>query len=78
MLPEDMPFTQFVLTNRLKRVRQKLTNPSLAAVPISAIAFATGFGDLSYFNRVFRRQFGATPSEIRSSAAGGKSETDES
>jgi AraC-like DNA-binding protein len=31
------------------------------------VAFGTGFGDVSYFNRSFRR-FGATPSEIRAEA----------
>jgi AraC-like DNA-binding protein len=36
--------------------------------PISAIALACGFGDLSYFNRVFRRHYGATPSDIREAA----------
>jgi AraC-like DNA-binding protein len=36
---------------------------------ITAIAFDAGFGDLSYFNRTFRRRYGATPSDIRN---GGK------
>jgi predicted TIM-barrel fold metal-dependent hydrolase len=30
-----------------------------------AIALAAGFGDLSYFHRVFRRRFGATPADMR-------------
>ena len=29
------------------------------------IAFETGFGDLSYFNRTFKRFYGNTPSEVR-------------
>jgi AraC-like DNA-binding protein len=33
--------------------------------PVSAIAFACGFGDLSYFNRAFRRRYCATPSDVR-------------
>jgi AraC-like DNA-binding protein len=44
--------------------------PSLTG-PISDIAFACGFGDLSYFNRVFRRQYGATPSRVRAAARQG-------
>jgi AraC-like DNA-binding protein len=27
-----------------------------------------GFGDLSYFNRTFRRRYAATPSDIRQSS----------
>jgi AraC-like DNA-binding protein len=44
-----------------------LTDPQLADRSITSVAFDAGFGDLSYFNRVFRRRFGGTPSEIRAS-----------
>jgi AraC-like DNA-binding protein len=42
-----------------------LSDPLQMGRSISAIAYAAGFGDLSYFNRAFRRRFGATPSDIR-------------
>jgi AraC-like DNA-binding protein len=42
-----------------------LTDPRYAGATVSAIAFAAGFGDLSHFNRNFRRRFGATPSDVR-------------
>jgi AraC-like DNA-binding protein len=29
------------------------------------MASECGFGDLSYFNRAFRRRFGATPTDVR-------------
>ncbi|MDW4800082.1 helix-turn-helix domain-containing protein [Escherichia coli] len=45
-----------------------LTDPRRSDRSISAVAFEAGFGDLSYFNRTFRRHFGATPSEIRAAA----------
>jgi AraC-like DNA-binding protein len=32
---------------------------------IGDIALDCGFGDISYFNRAFRRRYGASPSEIR-------------
>jgi AraC-like DNA-binding protein len=35
---------------------------------ISTIAIESGFGGLSYFNHVFRRRYGATPSDIRATA----------
>jgi AraC-like DNA-binding protein len=34
-------------------------------VKISVIACDAGFGDLSYFNRTFRRAYGVSPSDIR-------------
>jgi AraC-like DNA-binding protein len=37
-------------------------------VKIATIALDAGFGDLSYFNRTFRRRFGVAPSELRAAA----------
>ena len=62
---EGTTFTEYVLTQRLARAHRLLTDPRRAAEKISTAAFDAGFGDVSYFNRVFRRQFGAAPSEIR-------------
>jgi AraC-like DNA-binding protein len=45
-------------------------DPRHAKRAVSSIAFEVGFGDLSYFNRSFRRCYGATPSEVRNAAAG--------
>jgi AraC-like DNA-binding protein len=58
-------FSQFLLRERLARAHRMLTHPRHAAMTVSAIAFAAGFGDLSHFNRDFRRRYGATPSEVR-------------
>jgi AraC-like DNA-binding protein len=62
---EGITFTEFVRNARLKRAHRMLTDPRLADRSISVIAFDIGFRDLSYFNRVFRRRFGETPSELR-------------
>jgi len=35
---------------------------------VSAIAYGVGFGDLSYFNRCFRRLYGITPRDVREAA----------
>jgi transcriptional regulator GlxA family with amidase domain len=32
------------------------------------IAFAAGFGDVSHFNRMFRRRFSETPFGVRAAA----------
>jgi AraC-like DNA-binding protein len=29
------------------------------------VDYECGFGDLSYFNRAFRRRYGATPTDVR-------------
>ena len=58
-------YSQFVLEVRLERARHELRDPRTAARTVSAIAGSVGFGDLSYFNRTFRRRYGMTPTEAR-------------
>jgi AraC-like DNA-binding protein len=45
-----------------------LTDPRHLDQSIGAIAFACGFGDLSYFNRCFRSVYGSAPSHFRATA----------
>jgi AraC-like DNA-binding protein len=65
---EGQSFSEFVLEHRLTRVRAMLRDPKLSSRTISGIAYDAGFGDISYFNRVFRQRYGATPSEVRACA----------
>jgi AraC-like DNA-binding protein len=60
-----MTFTEFVLEQRLQLARRLLSGQDSRQNKIGAIAYAAGFGDLSYFNRTYRRRFGMTPSEWR-------------
>jgi len=62
---EGTSFTDYVLTQRLACAHRMLKDPCRDGDKISTIALDAGFGDLSYFNRVFRRHFGDTPSGIR-------------
>jgi AraC-like DNA-binding protein len=62
---EGTTFSQFVLTQRLAHAYRMLTSPHHKSWTVSAIAFTVGFGDLSHFNRSFRRRYGATPSDVR-------------
>ena len=41
------------------------------AEKIATIAFAAGFGDVSYFNRAFRRRYDVLPSDVRAQARRG-------
>lgn len=66
---EGTSFTDFVLTERLARARRLLTDAGTVDRTVADIALEAGFGDLSYFNRAFRRRFGDTPSGIRAQAA---------
>ncbi|MCP3463686.1 MULTISPECIES: AraC family transcriptional regulator [unclassified Bradyrhizobium] len=61
--------SHFVLMQRLSRAYRMLVDPTFVDRQISVIAFECGFGDLSYFNRSFRRYYGATPSDIRTRPA---------
>ena len=65
---EGSSFSEWVLGERLIRAHRMLTDPRFAGRSITSVAFDVGFGDVSYFNRSFRRRFGATPSEIRAEA----------
>jgi AraC-like DNA-binding protein len=64
---EGLTFSAFVLCRRLSRAHRLLSDPRLGDRTIGSVAFDVGFGDLSYFNRIFRRRYDATPSEIRQS-----------
>jgi AraC-like DNA-binding protein len=68
---EGVPVTEFVLRQRLALAHRQLSDPLLGARSISDIAYDVGFHGLSYFNRAFRRHYGATPSEIRAAAMNG-------
>jgi AraC-like DNA-binding protein len=62
---EEMTYSRFVLNRRLSLAYRKLRHPRFATRTISSIANDTGFGDLSYFNRTFRRRYDITPSDAR-------------
>jgi AraC-like DNA-binding protein len=66
LLEEDgTTFSAFTLQARLARVYAALMDQRNWHRTIGDIAFECGFGDISYFNRAFRRRHGASPTEIR-------------
>jgi AraC-like DNA-binding protein len=61
-------FTEHLAERRLERAAAMLSDRRRQHLAIIDIAFAVGFGDVSHFNRVFRRRFGETPSRVRAAA----------
>jgi AraC-like DNA-binding protein len=61
-------FTEHLAECRLERAFAMLTDPHHLHLAIIDIAFAVGFGDVSHFNRTFRRRFGETPSGVRAAS----------
>jgi AraC-like DNA-binding protein len=71
---EGTSFSQYVLSRKLLRAHRMLSDGRRAKFGIAAIAYDAGFGDLSYFNRAFKRCYGATPSELREAIKSGDDE----
>lgn len=62
-------FGAFVAAARLDRARDLLRDPANEAIKIGDIAQRVGFGEITTFNRAFRRRFGDTPSGMRAQRA---------
>ena len=58
-------FSERVMELRLQKARVMLEDRRNLGLKVSAIAYACGFGDISYFNQCFRRRFGASPTQFR-------------
>jgi AraC-like DNA-binding protein len=59
-------FSERVLELRLQKARGMLAAPRHDGLRIIEVAFASGFNDVSYFNRCFKRRFGGAPTQWRS------------
>jgi AraC-like DNA-binding protein len=46
-----------------------IVDPRLVSQPVVSIALEAAFSDISQFNRLFKRRFGATPTAVRLLAA---------
>ena len=61
----NMTFNDYLNRQRLERSKTLLKNTSLAVLDISN---RLGFNKISYFNRMFKKYYGITPTEYRKSA----------
>lgn len=57
--------SSWIRTQRLEYARRDLVSPARAAEPIAAVAARWGFPDAAHFSRVFRAEFGQSPSGLR-------------
>ncbi|WP_331766478.1 helix-turn-helix domain-containing protein [Embleya sp. NBC_00896] len=69
---QDQPVSvaRFVRERRLERIRRDLADPALLGMPVSTLAAHWGIGDAARFSRVFRDQYGVSPSTYRAGRAG--------
>ena len=58
-------FTERTLELRLQKARAMLADPGHQGKRIGEISYLCGFNEVSYFNRCFRRRFGASPTQHR-------------
>jgi AraC-like DNA-binding protein len=61
-------FSEHLLDKRLAKAVELLCDPGQSQRRIADIAFEVGFRDLSYFNRMFRRKYAGTPTDLRHAA----------
>ncbi|MFC6446121.1 helix-turn-helix transcriptional regulator [Shinella zoogloeoides] len=57
--------TERVLELRLLQAKAMLSEPRCFNMRIGEIALRSGFSDVSYFNRCFKRRFGCSPRGAR-------------
>ncbi len=57
-----MTFREFLIQYRIDKARALLLNPR---VSVAEVAWALGFGDPSYFTRLFHRYVGVCPNQFR-------------
>jgi len=56
-----MTFTDFVIQYRITQAKTMLLND----LTVSEVAYAVGLESLSYFNKVFKKITGETPTEFK-------------
>jgi AraC-like DNA-binding protein len=69
--PTDTSFAQYVTQRRLLQCRAALASPTGIQRSVADIAFGWGFNSLATFYRAFEREFGLSPTALRTAGAGG-------
>lgn len=58
-------FSAWLLAERLGLARDRLQSPRFAGYSVERVALASGFRDVSHFNRAFKRHHGMPPGAVR-------------
>ncbi len=62
----DTTVSTVIRKRRVEQARAELADPAFATRTVAAIAARWGFVDAAHFSRVFKQQYGISPSELRS------------
>jgi len=65
---EGTSLARYIWSQRLERAAIDLSNPRLRKLPISSIAFQSGFKNVSHFSFAFRERFDLSPTDYRQRA----------
>jgi AraC-like DNA-binding protein len=69
-------FSKIVRAERIACASARLSDPRYDHMRVIDIAFATGFSDLSTFNRAFRNETGDTPANVRACRTSARGRSD--
>ena len=62
---QDTTVSSWIRSRRLERCRRDLLDPVYVDRPVAAIAARWGFVDAAHFSRVFKAEYGRSPSRLR-------------
>lgn len=70
ILKAELGFTFTGYLNKLRLTEAARLLAEKGAATVSEIAYAVGYNNVSYFNKLFRQEYGCTPKAFRASLAG--------
>ena len=62
LISQLAPIINYITTYRLEKAKELLLNPD---IPVGTVALKVGYGNYSYFSKLFKDVIGCTPNEYR-------------
>ena len=69
VLKSELGFTFSSYLNKLRLTEAARLLSLEGGATISEVAYSVGYGNISYFNRLFKQEYGCTPKAFRSACA---------